>query len=49
MAGINWKEFKHYVDVHGLPAFKIDGKGQWIALPADIEKWVCEQRDRWLK
>ncbi len=43
--GINWKEMTYYVSKKGLPAFKIDGKGSWIARPADLEAWIEKQRN----
>jgi hypothetical protein len=47
--GINWKEMAYYVSKKNLPAFKIDGKGAWIARPSDLETWVEKQRDENLK
>lgn len=41
--GINWKEISYFVIEKKLPAFKIDGKGSWIARPVDLEKWVEKQ------
>ena len=43
--GVNWKEMPYYVTEKGLPAFKIDGKGSWIARPADLEMWIEKQKD----
>jgi hypothetical protein len=43
--GINWKEITYYVENKQLPAFKIDGKGNWLALPSDLEAWVLKQRN----
>lgn len=43
--GVNWKEIAHFVEKKGLPAFKIDGKGSWIARPDDLETWILKQRD----
>jgi len=43
--GVNWKEMTYYVSVKKLPAFKIDGKGAWIARPSDLADWVKTQRD----
>lgn len=43
--GINYKNFCYFVDNKKLPAFKIDGKGNWIALKTDLVGWVETQRD----
>lgn len=48
-AGVNWKEINYFVSKKGLPAFKIDGKGLWIALPSDLKEWILEQRNQNLK
>ncbi len=48
--GINHKQMLHYVKKEGLPAFKLGGNSKiWIALPEDLEKWIHEQRDKYLK
>lgn len=47
--GVPWKEIGHYVRDKGLPAFKINGSGTWIALPEDLQEWVREQRNKYLK
>lgn len=47
--GVPYKEVSSYVKHHGLPAFKINGKGHWIALPEDLEVWIRDQRDRYLR
>jgi len=44
--GIPWKEVNHYVSKKGLPAFKIGGNGNWVAFPADLRKWLLEERKR---
>jgi len=46
--GINYKQIRHYVDDKGLPAFRIDDAGHWIALPDDLLRWVKKQRDQCL-
>ncbi|WP_319577653.1 hypothetical protein [uncultured Desulfobacter sp.] len=43
--GVNWREISYFVVKKGLPAFKIDGKGSWIARPDDLERWIQKQRD----
>jgi hypothetical protein len=47
--GVNWKRIREYVDHKGLPAWQIDGKGPWLALPEDLAKWIHRQRDEHLK
>jgi hypothetical protein len=47
--GVNWKEITYFVSKKGLPAFKIDNKGSWIALREDLLLWVAEQRNTHLK
>jgi hypothetical protein len=47
--GINYKEITHYVRDYGLPAFKINGKTQWLATHDDLDKWIRSQRDTYLK
>jgi hypothetical protein len=46
VAGLSWKRFRHYVDDLGLPAFRIEGVGTWLALHSDLAKWIKEQRDK---
>jgi len=43
--GVNWKVLPVYVQEKGLPAFRIDGKGAWMALPDDLKKWAERMRD----
>lgn len=38
--GINWKRMAYYVRELGLPAFKVEPEGQWLARPADLEQWL---------
>jgi len=46
--GINHKNFRHFVKCKGLPAFRIEGKGNYIALAEDLEKWLKSERDKHL-
>ncbi len=46
--GVNWKNIRHYIDEKGLPAFRIDGSGPWVALRSDLVSWVEQQRDEQL-
>lgn len=43
--GVNWKILPQYVQEKGLPAFRIDGKGAWMATPEDLKAWVARMRD----
>ncbi len=47
--GVSWKNLKHYIDEKGLPAFRVDGAGPWVALVEDLETWIREQRDEQLR
>lgn len=47
--GINPQMVEHYVQYHGLPAWKIDGKGNWMALPEDLREWALEMRKKYYK
>jgi hypothetical protein len=51
--GINYKEISFYRDHHDLPVFKITSdngrRTQWLALPEDLENWVKNQRNIYLK
>lgn len=44
--GENPKNINELVRVHGLPAWKRVGKGNWRALQEDLLVWMREQRDR---
>lgn len=48
-AGVPWKQLAWYVREKGLPAWKIDGRGNWMALPDDLREWVRRMRDENLK
>ena len=43
--GVDWKKMVFFVEQKGLPAFKIDGKGSWIARPDDLDAWILKQRN----
>ena len=47
--GVPWKEISHYVKDRGLPAFKINGSGTWVAIPEDLYEWIKKQRDKYLE
>ena len=46
--GIPWKELNLFVKKDKLPAFKLNGRGPWLALPDDLERWMQKQRDSYL-
>lgn len=48
VVGLNYKQFTTYIKQHGLPAFRIAGKTQWLATHTDLERWINEQRDKYL-
>lgn len=43
--GVSWKLLAWYVREKGLPAWRIDGKGNWLALPGDLREWARRMRD----
>ena len=43
--GVPWKEICYFVAEKKLPAWKIDGKGNWLALPDDLNRWIIQQRN----
>ncbi|WP_310600055.1 hypothetical protein [Desulfobulbus sp.] len=47
--GINWRLLPHYVKRHALPAFRIEERGNWLALPEDLRAWAERMRDENLK
>ena len=47
--GVPWNTLPWYVTNKGLPAWKIDGKGNWMALPDDLRAWAVRMRDENLK
>jgi len=47
--GVPWKEIAVFVAEKGLPAFKIDGRGTWLALREDLEAWITRQRNEHLR
>ena len=40
--GVDKKSIPYLKKHHGLPAFKIDGKGNWKALKTSLLKWIEE-------
>jgi hypothetical protein len=44
-AGVSWQTLPWYVKNKGLPAWRIDGKGPYLALPDDLREWVRKMRD----
>ena len=47
--GINWKRFDYFRREKGLPTWRHDGGGIWLALHEDLENWIRRQRDLNLK
>lgn len=47
--GVPWKLLAWYVREKGLPAWRIDGKGNYMALPEDLGEWARRMRDENLK
>ena len=43
--GVPKRHLNSYVETHGLPAFKVGGR-EWLAIPAELEKWIMEQSVR---
>jgi len=44
-AGISWKNLPWYIKEKGLPAFQIDNKGPYMAIPDDLRVWAIKMRD----
>ena len=44
--GVPWKDIGMFVANEGLPAWKINGRGTWLALRKDLEEWLRQQRDK---
>lgn len=49
VVGIDYRQIALYVRNFGLPAFKISGQRKWLAVPEDLELWMHEQRNKYLK
>ena len=47
--GLPFKEINVYVQKHGLPAFKVNGHGLWLAFEEDLTLWLKAKRDEQLK
>jgi hypothetical protein len=47
--GVSWKMLPWYIRHKGLPAWRIDGKGKYMALPDDLREWILKMRDENLK
>lgn len=48
-AGVSWQTLSWYVREKGLPAWKIGGKGNWLAIPDDLREWARRMRDENLR
>ena len=44
--GVPWKEIATFVAEKGLPAWKIDGRGTWLALHDDLAEWIKQATRR---
>ena len=47
--GISYQKIAYYIEKRGLPAFKIDGCKEWIALPDDLQAWIQAERPEEMK
>lgn len=47
--GVSKEKVPVFVKKYGLPAFKIEHRGPWIAIPEDLERWAREQREKYLE
>lgn len=47
--GVPWKDIGYFIKHKGMPAFRIDNKGLYIALPDDMRKWAEQMRDEQTK
>ena len=45
--GVNHNDIKVLVDKHGLPAFKIGGRGKWKLRQADLDAWLIDQQEKY--
>ena len=41
--GVNKKKLPYYVNKHGLPAFKLPGCKEWLAVRGNLERWAIDQ------
>jgi len=42
---VNPNNIPSLIKKNGLPAWKLNGKGAWRALPEDLREWLKKQRD----
>ena len=47
--GVSWQALPWYIREKGLPAWRIDGKGPYLALPDDLREWARRMRDENLR
>ena len=45
----DFKQINSLVEYEDLPAFKRGGKGSWRALKIDLDMWLIEQRNKYIK
>lgn len=46
--GEDYRQITVLVKEEGLPAWRRNGSGVWRALPEDLERWIVEQRGKYL-
>ncbi len=47
--GVDKKSIPYFKKKHGLPAFKIDNKGNWKALKSSLTKWLKKMEEECLR
>ena len=47
--GIPFQEIGKHVRENGMPCFKINGTGSWLAHPEDLKVWLIKKRDEQMK
>lgn len=45
---VDWKKIDYFIKEEGLPAWKRTSAGVYFAIPSDLEKWVVDQRDKYI-
>jgi len=45
----DYKYINNLVECEDLPAFKRNGKGPWRALNIDLDRWLIDQRSKYIK
>jgi hypothetical protein len=47
--GVDPKRVPELKRDHGLPVFKIDGKGKWMGVKVKLFDWLMEKAEQWEK